>query len=49
MQARANIGDPKPWEAIFTKKKAPAARYIAATELVKVWIMAASWVSTTIR
>ena len=34
---------------IFTEKKAPAARYIAATGLVKVRIMAASWVSTTIR
>ena len=40
----------------FHGKKAPAARYIAATELVKVptelvkvQIMAASWVSTTIR
>ena len=40
----------KSWGGHFRrKKKAPAARYIAATELVKVRIMAASWVSTTIR
>ena len=33
----------------FSRKKVPAARYIAAAELLKVRIMAASWVSTTIR